>query len=150
MLQAVWLMMKESVMQQTWILYPLFVMVLLSIVVGLRMLQLRFRAVLQDGLPAAYFEYNRGGKAPAYMMRAEQHYINLYETPVLFYMVVMLIYVLNMTSVLTLSLAWAYVASRLLHAYVHMGQNRLVNRRRIFLGSIVLITLLWVDVLVNL
>jgi hypothetical protein len=137
-------------MQQTWILYPLFVMVLLSIVVGLRMLQLRFRAVGQDGLPPAYFQLNRGGKPPAYMVQAEQHYTNLYETPLLFYTVVILIYVLNMTSVINLVLAWAYVASRLLHAYVHMGQNRLANRRRVFLGSIALLTLLWTSVLMNL
>jgi len=137
-------------MQQTWILYPLFVMVVLSIAVGLRMLQLRFRAVAQDGLVPAYFQLNRGGKPPDYMLQAEQHFTNLYETPVLFYTVVILIYVLNMTSLATLLLAWAYVASRLLHAYVHMGQNRLVNRRRVFLSSIVLLTLLWSDVLMNL
>lgn len=137
-------------MQQIWILYPLFGMVLLSIVVGLRMLQLRFRAVGQDGLAPAYFQLNRGGRPPAYLVQAEQHYTNLYETPVLFYTVVILIYVLNMTNVLNLMLAWAYVASRLLHAFVHMGQNRLANRRRVFLASIVLITLLWSHVLVSL
>jgi hypothetical protein len=130
-------------MQQTWILYPLFVMVLLSMLVGFRMLQLRLRAVYQDGLPAGYFLLNRGGKPPAYMLQAEQHYMNLYETPVLFYAVVILIYVLNMTNLFSLILAWAYTASRLLHAFVHLGQNRLLQRRNIFLTSIAILALLW-------
>jgi len=137
-------------MQQTWILYPLFVMVLLSIVVGMRLLQLRYRAVLQDNLTPAYFALNRGGKPPAYMMQAEQHYANLYETPVLFYAVVILIYVLNMTNLISLCLTWAYTASRLMHAYIHMGHNRLATRRYVFLSSVMILSALWVYVLVNL
>lgn len=137
-------------MQQSWILYPLFVMVLISMLVGMRMLQLRFRAVLQDGLPPAYFQLNRGGKPPAYMLQAEQHYTNLYETPVLFYAIVILIYVLNLVTVFSLGLAWSYIASRLLHAYVHLGQNRLEYRRWVFLVSIALLAALWIDVLIQL
>ena len=137
-------------MQQTWILYPMFVMVLLSMLVGLRMLRLRYRAVLQDNLPPAYFILNRGGKPPAYMMQAEQHYTNLYETPVLFYAVVILIYVLNMTDPFSLLMAWAYIAFRLAHAYVHMERNKLPNRRNIFLTSIAILAVLWSYVLANL
>ncbi|WP_455222115.1 MAPEG family protein [Kaarinaea lacus] len=137
-------------MQQTWILYPMFVMVLLSMLVGLRMLQLRYRAVLQDNLTPAYFAHNRGGKPPAYMMQAEQHYANLYETPVLFYAVVILIYILNMTDPFSLTIAWTYIASRLIHTYVHLGQNRLAIRRNIFLSSVTILAVLWSYVLVNL
>lgn len=137
-------------MQQTSILYPLFAMVLLSVVVGLRMLQLRFRAVARDGLSAAYFLLNRGGKPPHYLVQAEQHYTNLYETPVLFYTIVILIYVLKMTAPLSLLLAWTYIAARLGHAYVHMGQNRLSQRRHFFLASIVVLVALWGYVLLGL
>lgn len=137
-------------MQQTSILYPLFALVLLSVVVGLRMLQLRFRAVSRDSLPAAYFQLNQGGKLPRYLIQAEQHYTNLYETPMLFYVIVILIYVLKMTTPLSLLLAWAYIAVRLGHAYVHMGQNRLATRRRFFLSSIVVLVALWGYVLLGL
>jgi len=137
-------------MPQTWILYPIFVMVLLSMLVGLRMLQLRYRAVLQDGLPPAHFKLNRGGKPPMYMTQAEQHFTNLYETPVLFYAVVILIYVTNMTNLFSLIIAWAYVATRLVHAYVHMGPNRIIQRRNVFLVSIAILAILWSYVFINL
>ena len=137
-------------MQPTWILYPMFSMVLLSMLVGLRMLQLRYRAVLQDNLTPAYFEHNRGGKPPAYMMQADQHFTNLYETPVLFYAVVILIYVLNMTDTFSLIISWTYVASRLIHTYVHMGRNTLAIRRNIFLSSVTILGVLWSYVLINL
>ena len=137
-------------MPQTWILYPVFVMVLLSMLVGLRMLQLRYRAVFQDGLQPVYFKLNRGGKPPVYMTQAEQHFTNLYETPVLFYAVVILIYVTNMTTLLTLIMAWIYVATRLVHAYVHMGQNRILLRRNVFLTSIAILAVLWSYVFIRL
>jgi hypothetical protein len=143
-------MRQEGFVQQTWILYPLFVMVLLSMAVGFRMLQLRYRAVLQDGLPPAWFQLNRGGKPPVYMLQAEQHYTNLYETPVLFYAIVILIYLLNMTNQFSLILAWAYVASRLGHAYVHLGQNSLLHRRNVFLASIAILAVLWSYVFIGL
>jgi hypothetical protein len=128
----------------------MFVMVLLSMVVGLRMLQLRYRAVFQDNLSPAYFKLNRDGKPPAYMMQVEQQYTNLYETPVLFYAVVILIYVLNMTNTFTLVISWSYIAARAIHAYVHMGRNTIVIRRNIFLASIAILAVLWSYVLVDL
>jgi hypothetical protein len=137
-------------MQQSWILYPMFVMVLISQAVGFRMLQLRFRAVLQDGLPVTYFKLNQDGLPPAYMMQADQHYTNLYETPVLFYAIGILVYILDMTNLFTLSMSWAYIASRLAHAYVHMGQNKIAHRRNIFLTSVAILMLLWGYVFINL
>lgn len=130
-------------MQQTWILYPMFAMVLLSMLVGLRMLQLRQHAVLHGNLPPAYFMLNRGGKPPVAMIQADQHFTNLYETPVLFYSIVIVIFALNMTDTINVIMAWAYIATRLGHALVHMGDNKIRQRRNIFLGSISLIAALW-------
>lgn len=137
-------------MSQTWILYPLFVMFLLSVFVGLRMLQLRFRAVMQDNLNPVYFKLNRGGKPPAYMAQAEQHFTNLYETPLLFYVVIVLIYVLSMTDIFLVALAWLYVASRFIHAHIHMNNNKILRRRNIFLGSIGILSVLWTYVFMSL
>jgi len=67
-------------------------MFLLSLSIGIRMLQLRFRTVLKDKLHPGYFKLNRGAKLPDYLVQANQHYENLYETPVLFYVIVILAY----------------------------------------------------------
>lgn len=130
-------------MQITWILYPLIAMAILTLSVGMRMLQLRFRAVIQDNLNPHYFRLNRGGRPPDYMMQVEHHYINLFESPVLFYVVVVLIYIMQFVDWLSLSMAWAYVVARIGHAYVHTGPNKVLQRRNIFLASIALIATLW-------
>lgn len=137
-------------MQTSWILYPMFAMVMLTLVVAMRMLQLRFRAVLQDNLNPGYFKLNRGAKPPGYMLQAEQHYINLFESPVLFYVIVVLIYVLQFVDAISVSLAWGYVLARLGHAYIHTGPNRVLQRRNIFLLSITLLVTLWCYTLVKL
>jgi hypothetical protein len=137
-------------MQTTWILYPMFTLVLLTLLVGLRMLQLRYRAVFQDNLNPVYFKLNRGGKPPEYMTQAEQHYVNLFESPILFYVVIVLIYSLQFVDAMSLTMAWAYVLARLGHARVHMGKNVILRRRNVFLLSIALITLLWTYVFVRL
>ncbi|HKK06359.1 MAG TPA: MAPEG family protein [Gammaproteobacteria bacterium] len=137
-------------MHQETILYPLLAMALLTGWVGVRMLQLRFRAVRRDGLSPAYFELNRGARPPEYLLRIEQHYQNLLESPLLFYVGLVLIYVTGQADAIALALGWLYVAARLAHLVVHVGAMGLTWRRRTFLTSIVLLYALWVRLFVQL
>ena len=130
-------------MTPDWILYPLFAMFLLTLLVSLRTLQLRYRAVLRDGLPAGYFRHNRGGKPPGYLLQAEQHYNNLFETPVLFYAVVLVAFITQQVDQFGVILAWCYVLTRLAHAWIHLGKNNVLQRRNIFIVSTLLLTMLW-------
>jgi len=137
-------------MQTTWILYPVFAMVILTLVIAMRMLQLRFRAVMADNLNPLFFKLNRGGKPPEYMTQVEQHYVNLFESPVLFYIIAVLAYILQFVDVISVSLAWGFVFTRLVHAYIHTGSNRILQRRNIFLLSVALLVGLWSYVFIKL
>ena len=125
------------------ILYPMFALVLLTVIVSLRMLKFRFRAVIKDNLHPGYFRFNRGSEPPEYLLKVEQHYTNLFETPVLFYVISILTYVLQFVDNITLVLAWGYVISRCIHAYVHLGSNTLRLRRNVFLVSVILLITFW-------
>ncbi len=137
-------------MESTIILYSLLCMFLLSLFIGMRMLQLRYRAVLEDKLHPGYFKLNRGAKLPDYLVQVTQHYENLYETPVLFYAIVILAYILKVVDVVTLTLAYSYVVARIVHAFVHLGSNRILLRRNVFLLSIVILTIFWLYVFIKL
>jgi len=130
-------------MNQETILYPLLAMAVLTLLVGLRMLQLRFRAVRRDGLSPGYFELNRGARPPEYLLRVEQHYQNLLESPMLFYVGLVLVYVTARADAVSLTLAWLYVAARLAHLIVHVGALGLAWRRRSFLASILALYAIW-------
>ena len=137
-------------MPAEYILYPLFVMVALTYSVGLRGLIMRVRAVRRDGLNPGYFQYNRGGKPPEYMLRTDQNYINLFELPVLFYTALVVAYMTSLVDVLGLALAWAFVVTRVLHSYVHIRSNAILQRRRYFLVGMLVLGLLWVELFIQL
>ena len=126
-------------MSNTAILYPCFAMALITLYISIRLTVLRHIAVLRDGLNPSFFKHNRGGKPPEYLLRSEDHYVNIYEQPVLFYVVCILIYISGQADPFLLGLAWAYIGSRILHGIVHLHYNRITWRRNAFyLSSLVL------------
>lgn len=130
-------------MQQNWMLYPLIGMVFLSLYVGLRMLVLRIRAVREDNLNPAYFLLNRGGKPPGYLTRVTQNYDNQFEQPVLFYVVVILVLVMERADYVYLALAWSYFITRILHTAIHTTYNNIFHRRNAFLLSVLALYAMW-------
>ena len=137
-------------MSQNWILYPVIAMVLLVLYVGLRMLALRIKAVREDKLSPAYFLLNRGGKPPEYLTKVTQNYENLFEQPVLFYAVVMLIFVMEKADYGYLALAWLYFLTRLLHTLIHTSYNNLYHRKNTFLLSVIVLYAIWGRLLIQL
>lgn len=132
-------------MQQHIIFYPMLVMIGITFYTGFRMLLLRFKAVAHEGLNPRYFLHNRGEKLPDALTQSEQHYQNLFELPILFYLLVLSVYVTQTIDPLQIILCWLFALSRLWHSTVHLGTNNLVKRRNAFLfGGLVLI-LCWID-----
>ena len=137
-------------MNQSLILFPLICLVLLTGCVGIAMLAARYRAVRQGALNPSYFKYNRGGKPPEYLLKITQHFDNLLETPLLFYLSVILILILNKVDTWYLILAWLYIASRIIHAWIHIGENNILQRKNAFIAGYVLIFIIWVRLLLQL
>ncbi len=130
-------------MNRVLLMLPVFGMVALTIGIALWMLKLRYRAVLQDGLSPAYFKLNRGARLPDYLVRVTQHYENLFETPLLFYIAILFVLALNLNDGVYVALAWLYFVSRLAHAYIHTTINKLKWRKNSFLASGLLLAILW-------
>lgn len=122
-------------MRQELILYPALVSMALTFTVGFALVRLRALAVGRGELPLHYFLLNRGGRPPRYLVQVEQNYTNQLELPTLFYALVLMMYVTGSVDVVQLSLAWAFAATRLAHAAIHVTVNRLFWRMRAFLGG---------------
>lgn len=135
-------------MHQEAIFYPIMAMMLLSHVVTVILYQRRVNAV-REGLNPAYFRFNRGVKLPDELMTAEQHYQNIHEMPVLFYVTSILIYLSAAVTNMTVLLAWCYVGARLAHALIHIGTNKLLWRRNAFSLSFLILVLMWIGMVVK-
>ena len=126
------------------VLYPMLVMFLITFFIAIRLAVLRYRAVVQDGLHPGYFKHNRGAKPPEYLLRTTDHYDNLFEQPMLFYIGTILVYVTGESDGLFLLLGWSYVASRILHGYIHIKLNKLIWRRNSFALAFIILFIQWV------
>lgn len=137
-------------MRQENILLPLFLLVLFTFGVGIRMLEMRIKAVREDGLNPGYFKLNRGGKVPEYLDKVTRHYANLFELPVLFYVVSLMLYVTQKVDMVFMALAWLFVVTRYIHGYIHITYNDLRHRRMAFLAGTVLVFCIWARLFVSL
>lgn len=57
---------------------------------------------------------------------------NQFQTPVLFYILVMFFFVTNQVSTLVIGLAWFYAATRIIHASIHVTTNYIPHRLTCF------------------
>jgi hypothetical protein len=69
---------------------------------------------------------------------------NQFELPVLFYVLVAFILITKVGDVLLLVLAWLFVITRIIHAYIHATSNIVRHRGNIYgLGAVALIAM-WI------
>jgi hypothetical protein len=64
---------------------------------------------------------------------------NQFETPILFFVLTLILWILGNVSPLAHFLAWLYVTSRCVHAWVHTGSNYMPLRRRAFQFSVLIL-----------
>ena len=80
---------------------------------------------------------------PAAVVKVSNNIANQFETPILFYVLCMLLYSMDAVGVSALILAWVFSISRVAHAYIHIGSNHVPMRLRLFLvGCFALIVML--------
>jgi len=80
---------------------------------------------------------------PEHVLRVSNNMRNQFQLPVLFYVLSFMFFSLNAVSAWVVSLAWVFVASRLIHSYIHIRTNYVPARFRVFsVGFIILMALL--------
>jgi hypothetical protein len=127
------------------LIYPMLAMVLLTFGVAVVLFRTRLRAV-REGTPVSYFRLLQGSQEPEFLAKPTRHYINLFETPVLFYAGCLAAMIAGVGGWVTVAIAWLYVVARLLHAWVHLGSNRVRLRLRVFTLAWICLLALWIQV----
>jgi hypothetical protein len=125
------------------VIYPMFAMVLLTAFVLATLFHSRVGAVRQGLVSATYFRIYQGETEPESSAKRARHFINLFEAPVLFYVACLAAMITHFTGVAMQVLAWIYVAARVVHAYVHLGGNRLRHRMRAYFFSWGVLLAMW-------
>ncbi|HEY5795838.1 MAG TPA: MAPEG family protein [Bosea sp. (in: a-proteobacteria)] len=77
---------------------------------------------------------------------AAANFSNQFETPLIFFALIMLAMEVGATNYIMAALAWAYVATRVAHTLVHVGSNDLRVRSTIFAIGVAVLFGMWVGV----
>lgn len=125
------------------ILLPLFVQVALTFVVFTRMAVLRGVA-LRGGEVQPQDIALREPKWPVRATQAAHAFSNQLELPMLFYVLTILALHTRHADLLFVVLAWIFVISRIIHAFVHVTFNRVPVRGAVYgVGALVLMAM-WI------
>jgi hypothetical protein len=131
------------------LLFPVLAQVLLTVVVYISLAMAKARA-------AKAGEVDRGRAAlhadawPESVQKINNNITNQFQVPVLFYVVCFVLLATNTTGALTQVLAWLFVATRVVHAWVHTHSNYVPLRRSSFMVGVVVLVVLWVTAVLRL
>ena len=121
-------------MQDQWVFLPAVVQILLTIVLMACLAVSRARAS-RLGLVDESRRALHDDAWPDNVIQVSNCVRNQFETPVLFYVLLILLWLTQGISVFVHVFAWLYVISRVAHALVHVRSNYVPLRRGIFIAG---------------
>ncbi len=126
---------------QTAILFPVFVQIFLTFLIGLMTLFVRARALRAREVRFAEIALD-SSRWPATVRKFGNSYSNQFELPVIFYVLCIVALMTGMADDIALALAWGFVLSRIVHACIHVTSNHVPRRGMAFIVSAVFAGLL--------
>lgn len=127
-------------MSRDWIFVPVIIQVFLTLFVYLRLLQMKKRAAAAGQVDRKTVAL-RDDAWPDYVIQVNNNIRNQFELPVLFYVLAILLWLLEAVDGIAVAAATVFVLSRIVHAGIHLSINAIPPRRHTF-------TIGWLAVLV--
>lgn len=126
-----------------WLLLPAFVHVGLVFFVGIRMGRARFAAARAGKVKVKDIALD-SSRWPEDALKFQNNFNNQFQVPVLWYALLPLLLVTGKADWVAVALSWAFVASRIVHAFIHTGSNAIIRRFQAFVAGFSLVALMWV------
>ena len=123
------------------LLLPAFVQFALTVYVLTRLGQGRVRAVRSRQVKRSEIDTKTAYSAT--VQKFANNYVSQFELPVLFYVVLLFALATELIDFVLIGLAWAFVGSRLVHSFVHIGANRIATRFKVFVAGLVFLVGMW-------
>jgi len=123
--------------------WPMVAMAGLTFLVWLRMFQTRVGEMKRRRIHPQSVAQSAQMAQMVEDSRAADNFRNLFELPVLFYAAMLLSLQAGIDSVAMQALAWAFVALRFLHSYIHCTYNRVMDRFKAYVLSGFVLWAIW-------
>ena len=130
---------------------PLSIMAILNLFLIFRLLYMATVYVVKKNVRLSQFRIYEG-EFPDRLRSARQQYQNMFEIPILFYLLCLLNIFFNNYTQIDILLAWGFVIFRVLHFFIRIQNQKNVNimpRTIVFVISLVFLTIAWIKFMVN-
>ncbi|MFJ5370489.1 MAPEG family protein [Bosea sp. CER48] len=128
------------------LIYPALAMILWIFVVAV-ILMLRRKDAFASGAVKTSDVSLSTERYPAPARLASANFSNQFETPVVFFALIMLAMEVGATGYAMAVLAWLYVATRVIHTLIHIGPNKLPLRGAVYGIGVIALFGMWIGVL---
>ncbi len=125
-------------------IYSMLALIVLTFAVAGYLLKMRVAAVKAGEVKLSAFRLNNAEDMPSKMLQASRNYSNLFEVPVLFYAAGCLSLSLQLETLSLVILGWVFVASRLVHSWIHLTSNNVIRRLQAFMAGNICVLSMWV------
>ncbi len=125
------------------LIQPVVALVALTAIVCLMMVVYRNVALIRGTASERYFRTFTADKPVEWVERPTRTYMNLLELPVLFYLVCLLMLTTGRFDSVQVSLAWVFVITRYVHAFIYIGFNYVPLRFVAFLTGVFTLAVIW-------
>lgn len=125
------------------ILLPSAALVGLTLVVALVMYSRRIAEMRARRIAPQSIALSAQAAAAFQDTRAADNFRNLFELPVLFYVLCVALAAAGLVGTLYVVAAWVFVALRVLHSLIHCGYNRVMHRFRVFTAGMIVLFVMW-------
>lgn len=129
-------------------IYAMFMMSMLTILIGLIAVKSRLLSVKNGQLSPSYFSLMQGDKVPDVVIKTSRCFNNMFEMPTLFYIVCTLYIVLGIESYAAVIVAWLFFLFRCAQAFIHLSSNNVRLRMLTFGASVLSVFFLWVNLMI--
>ena len=132
-------------------LVPITIIVFLNIFLIFRLIYMATIYTLKKNIRLSQFRIYEG-EFPDRLRSARQHYQNMFEIPIIFYLLCLLNIFFNDYNQLDIIFAWGFVIFRLLHFFVRLRNQKNINiihRTFVFVVSLIFLTSGWINFIIR-
>ena len=127
-------------------LYPMFMLVILTMVIMVLTARVRVRSVQTGKVPQSYYSLMEGHDIPDFVAKTTRNFNNLFEVPTLFYAGGAVYLALDQAGQLPIISAWIFVAARVMHSIIHLSYNNVLHRLVIFAIGNLSVLVMWLGI----
>ena len=132
-------------------LAPISLMVFLNLFLIFRLIYMATMYTLNKDVKLGQFRIYEG-KFPDSLRSARQHFQNMLEIPILFYLLCLLNIFFKNYNQFDIIICWCFVVFRVIHFFIRLQNQKTINvipRTLVFIISLIFLTIGWINFIIN-